>query len=360
MTKLAPRPARVAETLALALLATGAPQCDKAPRANADAGDAQWTDASPAPGGTAAPASSKERDGASPGAFEVGTAPSIQLLSPGRPPRRRLRYAWRVGQREALALDLRTTATTQEGSASSARVPLPPVHIGIAIDPTAVTADGELKYAWRVTSTAVGAEEGTAESLVEGMRAEVAAVAALAGSGTVSSLGLTGEIAVDASSVPEGGATGQMIEQVRQTLRDLPAPFPDEEVGVGARWQKLSDVGANGIPVHQTETFTLARVEGDRGSVENVLAQTAPAQALHTPGMAPGAQAEMESMLVAADATTRFDLTRLVPQMHLVSTTTMVLSGHSAGDSPRRVAMALRVEILLEGTLVGSARRAPR
>jgi hypothetical protein len=273
------------------------------------------------------------------------------LLEPGRTPRRTLRYAWQPGQREQLTMDLRTTATTDEGGSRAPGIPLPPVRIVVAIDPSAVTADGDLRYRWRVTSTQVGADAGTPSSLVEGMRLEVDAVGALAGSGVVTSRGLTKEVSIDTDPVIDGAASGQMVEQVLQTLRDVAAPFPDEEVGVGARWQKLSEVSSNDARVTQTETFTLTDVGPTQGTLDNVLAQTAPPQTLHAAGLPPGAQARMESMLVSADAKTKFDRSRLVPQTRLESTTTMVLSGHSPGDSTRRVGMVLRVEIVLSGTL---------
>jgi hypothetical protein len=280
----------------------------------------------------------------------VGLPASVTLLEPGRPPLRLLRYRWRLDQHEQLTMDLRTTASTDEGDGRAAAMPpLPSVRIVVAIDPTSVSTDGDLRYAWHVTSTEVGADAGAPDSVVAGMRAEVAAIAALAGSGVVTARGLAREVTLDATSLVETGATGQMVEQVRQTLRDVAAPFPEEAVGVGARWQKLSEVASNEARVAQTETFTLTDIKPARGTVHNVLAQTAPAQALRAAGMPAGAQARMESMLVSADAKTTFDPSRLVPETHLRSTTTMVLSGHSPGDSTRRVGMVLRVEIVIAG-----------
>jgi hypothetical protein len=247
-------------------------------------------------------------------------------------------------------MDLRTTATTGDApDAAGSNIPLPPVRIVIAIDPTSVLADGDLRYRWRVTGTDVSADAGTPAQLVDGMRAEVAAVQALTGSAVVTSRGLAKDVSIDTAPTLDSGATGQMVEQIRQTLRDVAAPFPEEDVGVGARWQKLSEVASNEAKVTQTETFTLKEVGPMQGAVDNVLAQTAPPQALPASGLPPGAQARMESMLVSADAKTKFDRSRLVPQTRLESTTTMVLSGHSPGDSTRRVGMVLRVQILLSG-----------
>jgi hypothetical protein len=275
-----------------------------------------------------------------------------KLLDAGEPPRKKLRYTWRVDQKERLTMNLRTSATTEVGGAKQPEIPLPPVHIVIDVDPRSVTPEGSLLYGWRVTAATVTADAQMLAQIADGMRTEVAAVEHLAGSAVVSSRGLCEDVTVDPASMVDagGGATGQMVEQVRQTLRDLAVPLPEEDVGRGARWQKISQLEAKGSRLTQTDTFTLRDVQGDRGSVDDVLAQTAPPQPLRAPGLPASAQARMESMLASGSAKTTFDLSRLVPQTKFDGTTTMVVSGQSPGDTTRRVTMVMRVGIDIQGT----------
>jgi hypothetical protein len=278
----------------------------------------------------------------------------MKLLDPGRSPRRVLRYAWRPGQNETLTLDLKTSASTDDGTTKQPEILLPPVHIVLAIEPRDVSATGDMTYAWRVTSTAVKTDPQTPSSLADGMRAEVTAIAHLSGSGVVSSRGLSSRVTVEVAATMDGGATGQMVEQVRQTLRDAAAAFPEEEVGAGARWEKLSQLASRDTRVTQTETFTLANATGDSGSLDDILAQTAPPQPLLTPGAAGGAHARIESMLASGTGKTRFELTRFIPQTTFEGTTTMVVSGRlPPADDPggQRMTMIMRVGIVLAGTL---------
>ena len=295
----------------------------------------------------------------------------LKLLDPGQSPRRKLRYSWRPGQRETLVMDLRTSASTEEGSSKQPEIQLPPVHIVLAIDPLDTSPAGDLSFAWRVTSTAVNPDAQTPATLTDGMRAEVAAIEHLSGTAAVTSSGISTRISIDpeqwhevdagarsqaGASDVEGGAsaagvTRQMVEQVRQTLRDVAAPFPEEEVGVGARWQKLSQLASRDARVTQTEVFTLAKLTASTGALDDILAQTAPPQPLLSPGGAPGTQARIESMLASGDGKTQFDLTRLVPQTHFGGTTTMVVSSHTPQDDERRMTMIMRVEIILAGTV---------
>jgi hypothetical protein len=266
----------------------------------------------------------------------------MKLLDSGQAPRRKLRYTWRASQKEQLALDLRTAASTESAYAKQPELPLPPVHVVVAIEPQSVSPEGDLRYAWRVESSEIRADAQTPSQVADGMRAAVAELENLSGHAIVSARGLTTEISTAAS---------QMVEQVRQTLRDVAAPLPEESVGRGARWQKLSQLSTRDARITQTETFTLVELAAETGTVDDVLAQTAPAQELLAAGMPAGTHARMESMLASGDAKTRFDLSRLVPQTKFDGTTTMVVLGSTPGDTARRITMIMRVEILVSGSV---------
>ncbi len=325
---------------------------------------------SPAPGGTEdaasdvgdpflapAPAArtSEARD-AAPEASVAATKPaataSVHVLDPGKAPRRKLRYAWHKEHGETLTIDLRTTAATESEGERPPEVPLPPVRIVVALEPREVTPAGDLAYAWHVTSTKVTPAAGSNPQLAEGMIAEVGAIGHLAGTGALSARGLSTAVTVDPASVADvsdAGATGEMVEQVRQTLFDLETPFPDEEVGQGARWEKIARLTARSAVVTQTETFTLASLAGDKGTVDDVLAQTAPSQ--EWPGGGGGSEpSRLDSMLATGTVRSRFDLTRIVPATTYAGTTTMVVSGRAGSEGPRRVTMILRVDIALAGS----------
>jgi hypothetical protein len=339
--------------VALAALVFG---CKQPPRGDAPPAASVLPAASPAPTRVDAPAATAGETMPSPASsgsssrVRATAGTTMKLLDPGQSPRRKLRYAWRVDQKEQLSMDLSTAASAETGGAKQAEVPLPSVHVAIAIDPQSVTPDGDLRYAWHVTSATVSAATDTPPQMTEGMRAEVGGIAGLSGSALVTSRGLGKEVTVDPGATPEAVSSGQMAEQVRHTLRDVAAPLPEEEVGVGARWRKLSQLDERDARVAQTETFRLVDLQGDKGALDDALAQTAPPQALHAPGTPPGGHTRMESMLASAEEKVRFDLSRLVPQTIYDGITTMVLSGQSPGDSTRSVRTVMHVLVAIAGS----------
>jgi hypothetical protein len=272
----------------------------------------------------------------------------MRLLDAGRPPRRKLRYAWRTDRKETLAVDLRTATSTEVAGEALTEIPLPPVHIVIAIDPRRATPEQDLLFAWTVTSATVADSPGTPSQVADGMRAEVAAIDHLSGAAAVTSLGLAKDISIDPASVADAGATGQMVEQVRQIVRDLAAPFPEEDVGPGARWEKVSQLASKDARITQTDAFSLLDLARDKGTLDDVLAQMAPPQSL---AGGAGAQPRLDSMLASGDAKTHFDLSRLVPETKFDGTTTMVVSGPPSVDRNRKLTMVMRIEIVVSGSL---------
>jgi hypothetical protein len=274
---------------------------------------------------------------------------SMKLLDQGQPPRRKLRYAWRATQSEQLSMDLRTAISTENAAAPQPEVPLPSVHITIAVDPKSVTPDGDLRYAWRVTSATVDAAEETPSQVAEGIRVEVAEIARMSGSALVTNRGLSKEVTIDSRKPNKPSGTG-MAEGVRQTLRDVAAPLPEEPVGLGARWRRLSQLDVKDAIVTQAETFRLGELQGDRGLLEDALAQTAPPQALPAPAGLQGPPARMESMLASGQVRMQFDLSRLVPQTSFDVTTQMVLSGQATRDAGRNVKSVVHVYYAIAGS----------
>jgi hypothetical protein len=301
-----------------------------------------------APGPVASPAPSAPP----PAASEVAVATpksTVKLLDPGREPRRALRYAWRADPTEHMAIDLSTTVSA-EGGGMHRDVPLPPLHVSIAITPKQVTQDGDLRFAWHVESSGVGTDAGTDPAIAQGWSVQLTPVEHLAGTSIVSTHGVSRGVSIDAGSTGDAGPDAEMVVQIVQLLRDAAAPLPDEAVGAGARWQKISTLDARSGHATQTDTYTLASIEGDGGAgsgrLDDVLAQTASPQAVPSlQGLPPTEPAKMDQLLTSGTAKVRFDLGRLVAQTSLDGTTSMAVTAPSA-----RMNMVMHLGIVVKGT----------
>jgi hypothetical protein len=243
-------------------------------------------------------------------------------------------------------MDLRTAASTDRDGTHDPGVVLPSVRITLAINPTEVSSAGDLRYEWHVLSAHVLDDSDAAAFVADGLRREVDAVAFLAGEATVDARGLAKDVSVRGDAEVDPGDTPQMVEQIRQTLRDLSAPFPEEKVGVGGRWRKVSEIHASNVRLEQGETLTLLEGHAGHGVVQDELTQMVLGQ---TSGSR-SADSGVPSMLATGQSRTRFDLERLVPQTVFDGTTEMVTPASTDGRS-QRMTMILRVSISIEGSV---------
>jgi hypothetical protein len=286
---------------------------------------------------------------ASTGTSAPGPRSSVKLLDPGQEPLRPLHYAWHADQKERMEIELRTAISADLGGAKKDST-LPPLHIVVAIEPRSVTPAGDLRFAWHVESARPGLPEaGAPEAMMAGWSAQLVPVERLSGTALVNAHGVSRGVTLDGGTAGDAGADSEMVVQVLQMLRDVAAPLPDEPVGKGARWQKLSTLDAKNGHATQTDTYTLLGASSDTGSLDDVFAQTASPQALPSPTAGGVSPATVDSLLTSGNAKVHFDLSRLVPQQTLDGTTSMALSAPSS-----RMNMVMRLGITVKGSLAGA------
>jgi hypothetical protein len=266
----------------------------------------------------------------------------VRLLDHGSEPLRPLRYTWHVDRKELMMIFLRTTVSTVSGGAHQ-DIPLPPLQVAIAIDPQEVTPAGDLRFAWHVLHAGADVDAGGVPAQVaEGWRQQIAPVEHLSGTAVVGPDGLSKGVTIEGG---DAAPDAEMVVQVVQMLRDAAAPLPTEPVGVGARWEKVSTLDAKNGRATQTDTYTLTELHGDKGQLDDVLAQTASPQLLPAPGGG-APPARVDSLLTSGKATLRFDLGRIVAQAKLDGTTAMSLSSQS-----HAVSMVMHLSIIVSGGL---------
>ena len=309
------------------------------------------TVASPAPSASAIPsASGKGKTLASTTAPSPATptvTSTVKLLDPGQPPRQKLRYKFKVDQNENVTMDMAMGASVDLGAGQRQEQKLPLIRVVLGVEPKSISPEGDLKYAYHLLSTEVVADPQTPPQLAAAMKGGIEGMRGLSGTAVISPRGITKDSTFD--SPPNASSqTAQMMEQIKQTARELAAPFPEEEVGKGAKWEKSSKVELQGQKATQRETYTLVDLAGDTGKVDVVITQSSPGGALSAPGIPAGSGVKIESMNANGKGTTSFDLTRLAPTSQLDAATTMSLVGQKDGET-QRLKMVMKVALKLSG-----------
>ncbi|HEX8911848.1 MAG TPA: DUF6263 family protein [Humisphaera sp.] len=281
--------------LARALLATFALSClaVAAPARAADAPEKNPPEKSPA-----------EKNAADKNPVE------LKVLDAGEGPRQQLRYKYRKGAVEDLAMDMDMAMSMSLGGQVVSSADLPTIRMTMRLETLDVKENGDATLGIRFTGGDVTAKPQTQAGVADAMRAELKKITGVRGTTTMSARGE----ARDAQFDLPAGADPQLKEQLKSAERQMGqmlAALPDQPVGKGARWQVTMPIDVNNVRASQTLTYSLKEQAGDVISVDVRITQTAARQEVQVPN-APQ-KLTLESLDSTGSGSARMDLARLVP-----------------------------------------------
>lgn len=245
------------------------------------------------------------------GELKKTKGPKVELLSAGADPKKELRYAFKKGSKEKI--DLTTTtklAMTMAGKTMDAPS-TPPVSMIVSLEVLSVDDSGVAKRKLAVEKVRMEGAPPAAPGQPD-IAAQLGSLEKLRGRDEVDSRGVVRAIKMEfaGSNDPQLKAIANSMEQ---NFGQLGAPFPEEAVGVGAKWRVKTRLEQLGFRLEQTATYKLSSLDGDKGKLEITIQQKAPAGKLQLPGIPAGAAADLESMKGNGTGDVAFDLARSVP-----------------------------------------------
>lgn len=198
----------------------------------------------------------------------------ITVITTGTGPKRALRYKAVAGSKERLDMTMKMSVEVEVPGAGSQTMDAPAVSMGMNVDITAVSPNGDIGVALVFTEASM---EGTGipAGVLDPLKGLSAAM-------TMTPRGLVKEMKFDESKIVD-----PMMKQVLSSsvLDRLAAPMPEEEVGVGAKWIVEQALDANGIQMTQKSTFEVVGMDATSTTLTLALEQSAAEQKVTPPGM---------------------------------------------------------------------------
>ncbi len=184
------------------------------------------------------------------------SSPTLMLVTPGKGPRTVLRLTPPKGAKATASW------TMQSASARGAPGRLPPpepgptVALDVEVEVTGVTADGDVEMHYRYGDATITATKRTPKAQVDETTAQYGKVRGVEGTTVVTNRGLPRSSNMTAA--PNATKEDQqLLAATQKTLEQVAVPFPEEPVGIGARWTSRSRVTAGELTIDTTATFTL-------------------------------------------------------------------------------------------------------
>jgi hypothetical protein len=272
--------------------------------------------------------------------------PIVKLLEPGAEPRKPLRLHPKPGDEQTVTLTVETTVERPEGQGPAAALKVPTMMTTIASTVKEVSPDGDISYQNVITDAGAGPESaGAPPGVGAALNAAFANLKGLTTSGVLSDRGfskrmehaLEGDSArKDGSAKPFPAAARLLQGQMEQSMTMLTTPLPEEQVGVGAKWEVTMTDAASGN--NAKAIYQVIAIDGDRvtAKVEIAVSASLPEQ-MKRP--------DAGKMKIDGNGDLTIDLTRIIPtQGHLKQYQQMPETGGTTKSSGGRIVTELRIE----------------
>lgn len=244
--------------------------------------------------------------------------PTVRVLDAGMTPRVPLRYRVKPGQTEVLYLELARVQSVQAGDRSG-QSGIPPVQLEVKMGPAQPTPQGFIRHPVQITQVRISdmANE-MSPAQREQMETMLAPLLQVQG---WSEMDIQGRIRRGEfrgmEDVPPTLRT--MLGNIRTAL--LTVPFPDEPLGVRARWEVERRVQFSGVWVDQVVTYHIEKMEGQQVELQITARQTASPQSIGNGRLEAYQASIMGSSVVRLEHFTPFSEAEATSQMRIKSQT---------------------------------------
>jgi len=223
---------------------------------------------------------------------------------------------------------------------------LPAMILNMDITVKSVSPEGDIAYELVLSDASVADEPDVMPQVAQAMKTSLEGVKGLTSTGIMSNRGIskTNEIKVPAGADPQ---TRQAMDQVKETMTKVLAPFPEEAVGPGAKWEAKMPIKSQGMTIDQTATYELVSLEEDHITARITIAQRAANQKMQNPAM-PALKLDLTKMVGNGGGDLTLDLAKIVPpQATLQSHSELSMNMNNAGQK-QTMDMKLDLNVRIE------------
>jgi len=229
---------------------------------------------------------------------------NVKLAEPGAEPRSVLRYHPKAGDKQMAILTLKVKLDVPmpqaaPGAALQAPPSIPAMTIPMDISVQSVGANGDITYQTVMGEATLVQDTNTTPEVAQAMQPVLAGLKGITGTVVMSNRGVTKKTDIKAPANANPQAR-QFVDQIKGATAASSVEFPEEAVGVGAKWDSKEQTKVQGATVEQTGSYEVTSLEGDKLTAK------------FTGGVDAGSKAAAAGMNVSVSGTATVDLSKVV------------------------------------------------
>ncbi|WP_146647396.1 hypothetical protein [Labilithrix luteola] len=320
--------------LLLALVACGGAAPEPASPENASAKEAKAAPATTEPAKPAEPA--KPTPAETP---ELKPSPpTVHVVSNGTAPRKQLRYVFKAGANELLEMNLKMSLGMGMGGDRMGReIKMPTARMVMKIEIAEVLPDGNAKLGAKAERIELLRDVPLDEGPRTQLEQSLASLVGMKAHATVSTRGVTSDMEFELPPNADEKAKAN-LESMRDTLRELYVPLPEEEVGANAKWDVDARMPISGAMVDVKRTYSVKELKADAVKTDITVAMSAPAkQPMRSIPLPPGMTALLDSLKGEGTGKATTPFARLVGESNMQVTLDMAIDAGNETDRQKLV-----------------------
>ena len=212
------------------------------------------------------------------------TPTKIQVLNLGAEPRQKLRFTPMVNSKQTMIMSMDMSIDLKVGENSIPKTPIPKVLMKIDLNVRQVDPSGDIYYSFAYTDIKTIADKDTPPEMLAAMQKGLRSLVGIKGDITVSS---SGEVKSKKLFLPKtlDPSMKSTLEQFDRSIDQLSNQFPQEMVGLGAKWRTDNTLQASGIKLNQSATYEIVKIDQTAMTIKTQVTQTSPPQNMVIPNM---------------------------------------------------------------------------
>jgi hypothetical protein len=271
---------------------------------------------------------------------------AVKLLDAGAEPRKALRLHVKAGDKQTIIMTIKMNMDMSGTNPGGQPPKIPAMSIPADTTVQSVAANGDITYESVLEEAGVVDEPGAAPEVVQAIKTQLGKLKGLTSTGVMSNRGMTKKVDIKA---PQGADAQmqQITDQIKEGASSMDAPFPEEAVGAGAKWEVKKTVQSQGMSVDQTATYQLVSLDGDRLNTTFTITQSAGNQKIHNAAMG-GAQLNVLELTAKGTGSRTTDLSKLNPSQATMDMHTDMKSEMSMGNKTQPMNMKMDMNLGME------------
>lgn len=275
----------------------------------------------------------------------AATANPVKLLSAGQEPRKVLRLHPKAGDKQSLNMVMNMAMEIQVAQMQNQAIKLPAIKMPMEVTVKSVSPEGDITFESVMGEPSLG-EDGGDPQIAAAMKATIGSVKGMTSTGVMTSRAI---VKATEMKLPAGANAQitQALDQMKDSFSQVAAPFPEDAVGPGAKWEYTQPIKSQGMTITQTATYELISIDGDSIAAKSSFIQTAANQKISSPAM-PGMKVDLAKMSGRGTGEIKLDLGQLIPSEATADSHSEITMGVSVGGQKQNMSMKMDVNLRFE------------